>query len=101
MGNAGHKMLGKELKLRGNRKKRLKSVEKILRQFFVYGNAILALPESVLIDYSGAKYVRTFTLNKISHKCFTLAFTIKSGYTLGFPIKIAHSGSTLVVAWSV
>ena len=39
MGNAGRKMLGKELKLRGNGKKWLKSVGKILRQFFVYSGA--------------------------------------------------------------
>ena len=70
MGNAGHKMLGKELKLRGNRKKRLKVVRKIVSHLFVYCNAILALLGALLwlqrcdfgtagtplfIDYSGAK----------------------------------------------
>ena len=72
MGNADQKMLGKELKLRGNHEKRLKSVGKIFRQFFVYCGAIFALPggalflvtavrflggqEALSIDYSGAKY---------------------------------------------
>ena len=62
----------------------------------------------LIIDFSGVKYVQIFTLNKISHKCFTLAFTVKSEYTLGSAQRIAHSGphaetrgSTLAVAWSV
>ena len=74
MGNASHKMLGKELKLRGNRKKRLKVVRKIVSHLFDYGGAIFALPgnallwlqrcvfwtakKSLFIDYSGAKYTR-------------------------------------------
>ena len=40
MGNASHKMLGKELKLRGNRKKRLKVVRKIVSHLFGYSGAI-------------------------------------------------------------
>ena len=42
MGNASHKMLGKELKLRGNRKKRLKVVRKIVSHLFVYSVVIFA-----------------------------------------------------------
>ncbi len=57
MGNTGHKMLGKELELRGNRYKRSKLVGKIVLHLFVYSRAIFALPESLFIDYSGAKYV--------------------------------------------
>lgn len=39
MGDAGHKMLGKELKSRENRQKRLKSIGKTMRQLFVYCKA--------------------------------------------------------------
>ena len=71
MGDVGHKMLGKELKSRENHQKRLKSIGKTMRQLFVYGGAISALPgifslvtavqfsngqEVLFIDYSGAKY---------------------------------------------
>ena len=55
MGNTGHKMLGKKLKLRENRYKRLKVVRKIVLHLFAYSRAIFALPESLFIDYSGAK----------------------------------------------
>ena len=54
MGNASHKMLGKELKLRGNRKKRLKVVRKIVSHLFAYGGAIFALPGGRVFSYSGA-----------------------------------------------
>ena len=54
MGNTGHKMLGKELKSRGNRHKRLKMVEKVISHLFVYCGAILALPEAFFFGYSGA-----------------------------------------------
>ena len=57
MGNTGHKMLGKELKLRGNRKKRLKVVRKIVSHLFGYSGAILERLRNPFIDYSGAKYV--------------------------------------------
>ena len=53
MGNAGHKMLGKELKLRGNRKKRLKVVRKIVSHLFAYSGAIFA-PPGRFFGYSGA-----------------------------------------------
>ena len=36
MGDVGHKMLGKELKSRENRQKRLKSIGKTMRQLFAY-----------------------------------------------------------------
>ena len=36
MGDVGHKMLGKELKSRENRQKRLKSIGKTMRQLFEY-----------------------------------------------------------------
>ena len=39
MGDVGHKMLGKELKSRENRQKRLKSIGKTMRQLFVYCGA--------------------------------------------------------------
>ena len=64
-----------------------------LRCLSLFGSAILALPASLSIDFSGAKYVRTFALNKISHKRFTFAFTVKSEYTLGCFRTIAHNGS--------
>ena len=55
MGNAGHKMLEKKLKLRGNRKKRLKVVRKIVSHLFGYSGAISEWLKSPFIDYSGAK----------------------------------------------
>ena len=48
--------------------------------------------EVLSIDYSGAKYVRIFVLNKISHKRFAFVFTVKSEYTLGCFRTIAHNG---------
>ena len=39
MGDVGHKMLGKELKSRENRQKRLKSIGKTMRQLFDYCGA--------------------------------------------------------------
>ena len=32
--------------------------DELLTNIFVYGGAIFALPESLFIDYSGAKYAR-------------------------------------------
>ena len=47
-----------------------------------------------------------FHIFDFAYKCLTLVFAHESGYTLGFPIKIAHSGLhaeiqgfTLVIAW--
>ena len=48
MGNTGHKMLGKELKSRGNRHKRLKMVEKVISHLFVYCGAIKTLSWSYI-----------------------------------------------------
>ncbi len=48
MGDVGHKMLGKELKSRENRQKRLKSIGKIMRQLFGYSVVIFALPGSLI-----------------------------------------------------
>ena len=49
-----------------------------------------------------------FHIFNFAHKCLAFDFTCKSGYTLGFPIKIAHGGShaetrgfTHDAAWSV
>ena len=58
MGNTGHKMLGKELKSRGNRHKRLKMVEKVISHLFDYCGAIFALPEAFFFGYSGAIFER-------------------------------------------
>ena len=44
MGNTGHKMLGKKLKLRENRYKRLKVVRKIVSHLFDYSVVIFAPP---------------------------------------------------------
>jgi hypothetical protein len=59
MGDVGHKMLGKELKSRENRQKRLKSIGKTMRQLFVYCGAIFALPEAFFFGYSGAIFGRS------------------------------------------
>ena len=59
MGDVGHKMLGKELKSRENRQKRLKSIGKTMRQLFDYCGAIFALPEAFFFGYSGAIFERS------------------------------------------
>lgn len=46
MGDVGHKMLGKELKSRENRQKRLKSIGKTMRQLFGYSVVIFAPPHA-------------------------------------------------------
>jgi len=62
MGNAGHKMLGKELKSRENRQKRLKSIGKMEAFFFGYSGAIFERLRNPFLLTTTAQNMHVFLL---------------------------------------